>query len=279
MDVKIEWTQQTWNPVYGCTRKSLACKHCYAETTTSEHAGDWGQGYAADGAWTGKVEVQADRLPQPFTWAEPKRVFVNSYSDLFHETLAKDQIDRVFAVMALAPEHTFQILTKRPKQMQEYISDPATPGRIEAAMAAFAMIKPPCKIDAWPLKNVWLGVTAENQKEADRRIPLLLQTPAALRFVAAEPLLDKVDLKVGEWLPANGGDAASGEGANKLDWIVGGGEFGAGATACQPDWARAIRDQCAEAGTPFFWNHFGAKGEAGEAGRQIDGVKHEAFPR
>jgi protein gp37 len=227
MDVKIEWTEATWNPIFGCTRKSLACKHCYAETTTAENAGpgQWGQGFAEPGGgWTGKVEVQADRLPQPLGWTEPKRIFVNSLADLFHENLAKDQIDRVFAIMALSPDHTFQVLTKRPKQMQDYMSDPATPGRIEAAMAAFAMIKPPRSIATWPLPNVWLGVTAENQKEADRRIPLLLATPAALRFVAAEPLLDTIDLKVGSWLPGeDGGKESAAEGA-KLDWIVGGGE-------------------------------------------------------
>ncbi len=276
MDVKIEWTEATWNPVYGCTRKSLACKHCYAETTTAENAGpgQWGQGYAEPGGgWTGKVEVQADRLPQPLTWAEPKRIFVNSYADLFHESLAKEQIDRVFAIMALAPRHIFQILTKRPKQMQDYMSDAGAPARIEAAMSDFAVLTPPRKIEQWPLPNVWLGVTAENQKEADRRIPLLLETPAALRFVAAEPLLDKVDLKVGSWLPGDGATGAT------LDWIVGGGEFGKDVKVCDPAWARDLRDQCAKAGTPFFWNHFGAHAPAGEAARQIDGMKHEALPK
>jgi len=276
MDVKIEWTEATWNPVYGCTRKSLACKHCYAETTKAENAapGQWGHGYAeAGGGWTGKVEVQADRLPQPLTWAEPKRIFVNSFADLFHESLAKEQIDRVFAVMALAPQHIFQILTKRPKQMQDYMSDAGTPARVEAAMADFAMLTPSRKVDPWPLPNVWLGVTAENQKEADRRIPLLLETPAALRWVAAEPLLDKLDLKPGTWLPGEGASGA------KIDWIVGGGEFGKDVKVCQPEWARDLRDQCVKTGTPFFWNHFGAHAPAGEAARQIDGVIYEALPK
>jgi protein gp37 len=195
-------------------------------------------------------------------------------ADLFHESLVKEQIDRVFAVMALAPRHIFQVLTKRPKQMQEYMADPGAPARIEAAMTDYAMIVPPRKIDQWPLPNVWLGVTAENQKEADRRIPLLLETLAAVRWVAAEPLLDKIDLKVGSWLPPEGAKAAGAA----IDWIVGGGEFGKDVKPCLEEWARDLRDQCAKAGTPFFWNHFGAHAPAGDAARQIDGVKHEAMP-
>jgi protein gp37 len=196
--------------------------------------------------------------------------------------------------MALAPRHIFQVLTKRPKTMQPYIADPAAPGRIERAMAEIAAdAAAPLKIESWPLPNVWLGVTAENQKEADRRIPLLLETPAAVRWIAAEPLLERLDLEIGTWL-----SNAAGGGA-KLDWVVAGGEIGAEAQPCHPDWARSLRDQCAKSGAAFFWRQWGehipaAGVEAGAAkapanmtwerigarpsSRTLDGVFHEAYP-
>jgi protein gp37 len=215
---------------------------------------------------------------------------VNSLSDLFHETAPVEMIDRVFAIMALAPRHTFLVLTKRPKTMQPYIVDPATPARIAKAMQE---ITPGAAIDAWPLPNVWLGVTAENQKEAERRIPVLLETPAALRWVAAEPLLERLDLKCGAWLRA-----APGEAGPRLDWVVAGGEIGPEAQPCQPDWARALRDQCAKGGTPFYWRQWGehipnvgVEAGAQESGgvsfaliganapsRTLDGCLHAAFP-
>ncbi|HYP56811.1 MAG TPA: phage Gp37/Gp68 family protein [Beijerinckia sp.] len=293
--IRIEYAEATWDPIAGCTRKSAACRHCYAEALTAEASqpGMWGEGFADKGAggasWTGKVEIQEDRLKLPLEWEKPSRIFVNSISDLFHESLASEVIDRVFAVMALAPQHIFQVLTKRPKVMQAYMADKAARARIESAMEALA--GSPVKIAGWPLPNVWLGVTAENQKEADRRIPLLLQTPAALRWAAAEPLLEKVDFKVGTWLKADGAGP-------RLDWIVAGGETGAEGQKCHPDWARALRDQCAQGATPFFWTQWGehipssgvaAPSDAtapvtftrigsGPASRELDGILHDAYP-
>lgn len=287
--IAIAWTDTTWNPLAGCTRKSAACRQCYAETATAESArdGGWGQGFAELGdsgpAWTGKIALREDRLRFPLGLEDPCRIFVNSLSDLFHESLDTEIIDKIFAVMAAAPRHVFQVLTKRPKTMQPYLADASTPGRIERHMAALGGVA--AKIDAWPLPNVWIGVTAENQKEADRRIPLLLTSPAAVRFVAAEPLLEALDLKPGTWLKAEAGDVAS----PRLDWIVAGGEIGTGAKPCHPDWARSLRDQCTRAETPFFWAHWGehlpATGDgesrhpSGERSAHcLDGRLHEDFP-
>jgi protein gp37 len=271
-EIEIPWAEANWDPLVGCTRKSAACKHCYAEelTVANGQPGGWGHGFTDDNGWSGKVDIRSDRLTLPLGWAEGRRVFVNALSDVFHEALDTAAIDKVFAVMALAPQHVFVVLTKRPKTAQPYITDPATPGRIVKAMdeiAPGAPHEPP----AWPLPNVWLGVTAENQKEADRRIPLLLEIPAALRFIAAEPLLEKVDLKPGTWLkPAGAGP--------RIDWVVAGGEVGKRGVACDLEWARALRDQCAEAQTPFFWTQWGKHVPEGAAARQLDGAAHEAYP-
>lgn len=284
---EIEWTEAIWDPLAGCTRKSAACRHCYAEalTAAASQSGEWGQGFAENGpkgpAWTGKIALVEDRLTLPLGWENPRRIFVNALSDLFHESLAVETIDRVFAVMALTPRHIFQVLTKRPKTMQPYIADPAAPGRIEQAMAEIAPdAAAPRRIEAWPLPNVWLGVTAENQKEADRRIPLLLETPAAVRWIAAEPLLERLDLKIGSWL-----QKTTDAGGPKLDWVVAGGEIGVEAQPCHPDWARSLRDQCATSGAAFFWRHWGehipaagVEAGAGLSSRLLDGVLHEAYP-
>lgn len=298
--VEIAWTDTTWNPLAGCTRKSAACRRCYAESFTAESArgGGWGQGFAEVGdngaAWTGKVALREDRIGFPLDLEHPSRIFVNSLSDLFHESLDKGTIDKIFAVMALAPRHVFQVLTKRPKTMQPYLADAATPARIERHMAELG--GGAARIETWPLPNVWLGVTAENQKEADRRIPLLLATPAVVRWVAAEPLLEALDLKPGTWLKSEGGGESTGP---KLDWVVAGGETSTQAQPCHPDWARGLRDQCARTATPFFWTHWGehipatgVEERAAEeparmtwepigsspASRRLDGRLHEGFP-
>jgi protein gp37 len=183
----------------------------------------------------------------------------------------------VFAVMAAAPQHCYVILTKRQKKMQTYMADPATPSRVAAAVAAMGR---DAKVESWPPANVWLGVTTENQKEAERRVPTLLQTPAAVRFVAAEPLLSAVEFKP-EWLPGGG------ESGPVIDWVMGGGESGPNARPIQLEWVRALRDQCARTGTPFYWNDWGAgmpadqaaKDDAPEAAnRYLDGALHGAFP-
>jgi protein gp37 len=304
-DITIEWTDAIWDPLAGCTRKSAACRHCYAEALTAASAqnNQWGHGFAEMGpagpSWTGTIALREDRLALPLTWNTPRRVLVNSLSDLFHEAAPIETIDRVFAIMALAPHHTFQVLTKSPKIMQAYIADTTIPGRITRGMDEIAADAGAHVIAAWPMPNVWLGVTSENQKEAERRIPVLLQTPATVRWIAAEPLLEPIDLKLGSWLcDAPERKGASGAGP-WLDWVVAGGEIGAEAQPCHPDWARLLRDQCAKGGTAFFWRQWGeyipTVGVIAGAGpvaipltwepagarpsmRTLDGAFHDTFP-
>lgn len=280
---RIAWADAIWDPVRGCSRKSAACVNCYAETETAlnSQAGGWGEGFASvtpEGMkWTGKVEVYEDRLLKPFGVDKPSRIFVNAVADVFHEEMTDAMVDRVFAVMAAAAQHRYVILTKRQKKMQSYMADPATPGRIAAAVAALGRAG---KVESWPPPNVWLGVTTENQKEAERRVPTLLQTPAAVRFVAAEPLLSAVELKA-EWLPHPGAAGPT------IDWVMAGGESGPNARPIEIDWVRALRDQCARTGIPFYWNDWGAVMPDGQAAkdaapdaahRYVDGALHEAFP-
>lgn len=240
---KIEWTDATWNPVRGCSRVSEGCRHCYAEGVAARFSGP-GQPYeglaertAKGPRWTGKVRLIESQLDLPLRWRKPRRIFVNSMCDLFHESLPDLAIDRVFAIMALAPHHTFQVLTKRPERMRAYLTDSATPLK---------------HTGSWPLPNVWLGVSVENQEAADERIPLLLDTPAAVRFLSCEPLLRPVDLT--DYLV----ETARTNRDWYLDWIISGGESGTGARPCHPDWIRTLRDQCAAASVPFFFKQWGA---------------------
>ncbi len=199
MATAIQWTDETWNPVRGCSLVSEGCRNCCAMKTAARYNGP-GQAYegltidrGGGPKWTGEVRTVPKKLPEPLTWKRPRMVFVNSMSDLFHEDVPFDYVDQVFAVMALATRHTFQILTKRPERMQAYM---ATPLRLESIYAHWHSFSGgPQEADAWPLPNVWLGTSVENQKAADERIPHLLRTPAAVRFLSCEPLLGPVDLR------------------------------------------------------------------------------------
>jgi protein gp37 len=286
---KIEWTDATWNPIRGCTRVSEGCRHCYAEVMAARFSdpGQWGHGLArrvalpgggTDHRWTGKVELVDAALDLPLRWRSPRRIFVNSTSDLFHEKVPDAWIDRVFAVMALAPHHTFQVLSKRPERMREYLTQVDTPARWAGmALAVSARYVPPSPFIftvGQPLPNVWLGTSIEDQATADERIPHLLATPAAVRFLSAEPLLGPVDLqwafpdirtacchRCGFRTNAVGGscpnDGSALRGDIGLDWVIVGGESGPGARPMHPDWARSLRDQCQAAGLPFFFKQWG----------------------
>jgi protein gp37 len=265
----IEWTDATWNPVTGCTKVSPGCKHCYAERLTER----FGRQKFED------VILHPDRLDAPLHWRKPRRVFVNSMSDLFHEDVPFEYIDRVFAVMACAPSHTFQILTKRADRMQEYATALVNGKRMLGSashenggglmdrlliMSACGVKrgdsgKPPYR----PFPNVWLGVSVENQEQADKRIPLLLQTPAAVRFLSVEPLLERISLA--QWLPiwfdgcesqwrrATKDNPGSGvEHRKGIGWVIVGGESGPGARPCNVEWIRSIVRQCREAGVSCF---------------------------
>lgn len=248
----IEWTQETWNPLTGCSRKSEGCKNCYSEKMTKrlEAIGiEKYQGLLNDhGRFNGNVRFDRDALMIPLKRKKPTTYFVNSMSDWCHENVPDDWRDQILAVMALTPQHTYQVLTKRAIQMQEYLSDPETPMNVirrsvelqtpETRFQNQAGVK-----DWWPLKNVWFGVSVEDQKAGDERIPLLLDTPSAVRFLSVEPLLEYVRIK-NEWL-------------EKLDLVIVGGESGANARPMQPDWVRSLRDQCQAAGVPFFFKQWG----------------------
>lgn len=358
---RIEWTDATWSPVTGCTKVSEGCTHCYIERTPpfrmqgrkfrcprcdgSGYVEDSdgnrlafgkrgqfipgdrcsrcsGTGRAGIGDTTG-VRLHEDRLTVPLRWRKPRRVFVCSMADLFHGSIPDEFIARVFAVMALAPQHTFQILTKRPHRMRSLLRS-----------VEFADLLGECIVEvndgraeysiSFPLPNVHIGVSVEDQKTADLRIPLLLTTPAAVRWLSCEPLLGPVNLPAcrclgvgsithGRHWPDTVCDQCGGSGS-QIDWVVVGGESGPGARPMHPDWARSLRDQCAAADVPFLfkqWGEWAPDGfgigrlqrgrtyvggiihvESGElpyreimtrvgkrnAGRELDGVLHDAYP-
>ncbi|HEX7072941.1 MAG TPA: phage Gp37/Gp68 family protein [Hyphomicrobiaceae bacterium] len=271
---KIEWTEATWNPIAGCSVVSPGCTNCYAmrrvaprlsrNPATPHYAGTVTPSKAGP-VWTGEIGLASDEVfTKPLRWKTPRMIFVNSTSDLFHEKVPDEVIDRVFAVMAEAHWHTYQVLTKRSKRMHNYLSAEIVTeriGRIQQRDHGDNCAYTNVALDAiWPLPNVWLGVSAEDQKRADERIPDLLATPAAIRFVSAEPLLEPLSLE--RWLPiaARGNcydavkcEAAYGEKRPRIDWVIVGGESGRGAR--DNDFitnARSILAQCKAADVPFF---------------------------
>ncbi|MBI2304149.1 MAG: phage Gp37/Gp68 family protein [Chloroflexi bacterium] len=232
-ETAIEWTDATWNPVTGCTKVSPGCAHCYAEAITLRfhRGGPFSLGQST-------VKVHLERLKLPLVWKIPRRIFVNSMSDLFHEAVPLEVILRVFSIMIEARHHTFQILTKRHERLAKLASQLS-----------------------WP-SNVWVGVSVENQIWADRRIPYLRQVPATTRFLSCEPLLGPLDLR------------CHFEG---LHWVIVGGESGPKARTMDPNWARSIRDQCFEAQVPFFFKQWGGR-TSKVGGRILDGNTWDQMP-
>lgn len=282
----IGWTDATWNPIRGCSRVSEGCRHCYAETVAHRFSGP-GQPYGGlttKGKWNGTIRVVEEHLLDPLRWRRPRRVFVNSMSDLFHENVSDVTIDRIFAVMALAG-HVFQVLTKRPERMLTYMHGRSLEARWMDACVTVLKSSPSlmdrkyCVLaqrEPWvPLRNVWLGVSVEDQATADARVPLLLQTPASLRFVSAEPLLGPVDLRR-RWLgigadcdacqrrdmvtDEDGCCQSCGVDAlwHGLDWVIVGGESGSGARPCRVQWIRDVVQQCRAASVSVFVKQLGA---------------------
>lgn len=307
----IEWTDATWNPITGCSVVSPGCTNCYAMklagTRLQHHPSRAGltKPSKAGPVWTGEVRLNEEWLDQPLRWKRPRRIFVCAHGDLFHESVPDEWIDRVFAVMALVPHHTFQVLTKRAERMRGYLTDDDLNHRISAALGSMldgdwiwdhSRLRPAIDglIDAFighrmtdddlveylpapmPLPNVWLGVSAEDQARADERLPHLLATPAAVRFISAEPLLGPID--IGWALAMQRIDIAAGflqrghfapglEKLRRLDWIITGGESGPGARPMHPDWVRSLRDQCTAAGVPFFFKQWGEWAPGDSAGK------------
>lgn len=287
---KIEWTDAVWNPVTGCTKVSPGCDNCYAERITERFHGP--------GSFA-EVKLHDDKLDAPLRWRKPRMVFVNSMSDLFHDSIPDEFIARVWAVMAATPQHTYQILTKRHGRMRSLLG--------KGADHMLSLLGPPAGATnhaPWPLPNVWLGVSVEDQKRARLRIPALLETPAAVRFLSCEPLLGPVNLDDVDGLSTLAPDWAgspypgAGTGARHplLDWVIAGGESGPGARPMHQAWARVLRDQCRSAGVPFFFKQWGQWAPDGDhpdmsinhsmvwfrskkdAGRLLDGQTWDQFP-
>lgn len=238
---KIEWAQASWNPITGCTPISEGCNHCYAQRMAIRLRGRYG--YPEDGPF--RVTAHPDKLDEPTGWLQPKIIFVCSMGDLFHPDVKDEWISSIFETMFWNTHHRFLVLTKRPERMLEIVR------RIEAGSACRYLYGDEsgaelmCRPFDTEFSNVWLGVTAENQRRADERIHVLLEIPAARRFVSIEPMLGPVDLS--QWLGRSGG----------LDWVICGGETGPGARPVHPDWVRSLRDQCQMAGVPFFFKSWG----------------------
>jgi protein gp37 len=278
----IEWTDATWNPIVGCSIVSPGCTNCYAMSMAARieamqprsHYDGTTMKVKGKPVWTGQLAMAPDHiLTAPLRWKKPRKIFVNSMGDLFHESVPDEWIDKVFAVMALCPQHTFQVLTKRSKRMREYCN--FIRSQYLDAQDEISQVRYGSRSTAitWPLPNVWLGVSAEDQTRADERIPDLLATPAAVRFVSAEPLLGPIyftlldvtngntahlnSLTGNTFVDGNAGQSSQTFKGLKLDWIIAGGESGHGARPMHPDWARSIRDQCQAAGTAFFFKQWG----------------------
>jgi protein gp37 len=270
----IEWATDVWNPVTGCHKVSEGCRNCYAKVLHDMRHKAYLDARMVPLQYAEpfeKIQMHPKRLALPEGWRKPRRIFVNSMSDLFHKDVTDEFIDQVFAAMFDAGRHTFMILTKRAERMAWYLS-PDNPRY--SARKVFDITKGPAgKFDCdmyWPLDNVWLGTSVENQQAADERIPWLLKTPAAVRFVSCEPLLGPVDLKPAEiaqwpnmtdaWMP-NKEEPDDWKywmhKWNGISWVIAGGESGPGARPMHPDWARGLRDQCQAAGVPFFFKQWG----------------------
>ena len=292
----IEWTDATWNVITGCSRVSSGCGGpdgggCYAErlaaTRLRRHPSRRGL-TDRHGRWTGEVRFNEQWLDQPLRWQKPRRIFVCAHSDLFHESVPAEWIDRVFAVMALCPDHTFQVLTKRPGRMRRYLledssarvadivsdrSDRYWPLDFQARVGfdRFRETYERLRRDTWILPNVWLGTSAEDKPTADQRIWELLEIPAAVHWVSLEPLLGPICLSslAPERLAPTRVDALRGRrlyGGSEmrcraLDWVVVGGESGPGYRPMEPDWAREIELQCRYSGVAFFMKQMAGKKE------------------
>ena len=281
---RIEWTEHTWNPMSGCTKISDGCKNCYAEKMANRLKAMGVKGYENGFA----VTLHPEKLREPLERKKPTMYFV-SMGDLFHEDVPFSFIKEVFLMMGYANQHTYQILTKRPERMREFIlwfmdKIPAIEGEKR-------------RFENWS-NNIWLGVTAENQEQADKRIPILLDTPAALRFVSIEPMLSHIDLtkylvryrcyscgqeslESPDKCPSCGhselGDKYF---SSAIDWVIVGGETGAGARPLQYEWVKDIQAQCKAANVPFFFKKWGKLGQIDKTliDGYIDGVECRAMP-
>lgn len=271
----IEWTDATWNPVVGCSIISPGCTNCYAMkqanrildgNPSSPHYAGTTKKVNGNAIWTGKIGLAPDHiLTAPLRWKKPRKIFVNSMGDLFHENIPDVVIDTVFGVMALAQQHTFQVLTKRASRMRDYMTRIDVGGIHDAVLAISKGNKDMIEIAEempWPLSNVWLGVSVEDQIRADERIPFLLNISSRITtFLSCEPLLGQVDLTKVARAGTSSFNALEGfdYGNKKINWVIVGGESGPGARPMDLEWARSLRDQCIVNSTPFFMKQIDKK--------------------
>ena len=275
----IEWTHgegykgETWNPTTGCSKVSPGCAHCYAETLAlgklKGKVGYPGLPWTPENAAT-NVVLRPERLDQPLRWGAPRMIFVNSMSDVFHENIPDEYLDKVFAVMARASQHVFQVLTKRPERMRRYLNDHDTCVHLDLLL--------PSGITEWPLPNVWLGTSIENRHFVGRA-DVLRETPAAIRFISAEPLLGPLIAPMWKdnaplWETGKRGPQLDLTG---IDWLIVGGESGPGFRRMKSPWVRDLRDAAREAGVAFFFKQIGGlTPKAG--GRILDGREWNEMP-
>ena len=245
MPTKIEWAKESWNPVTGCTPCSPGCDHCYAKRMAQGLKGQYG--YPKDDPF--RVTVHSGHvLQKPLHWKKPRRIFVCSMGDLFHEDVKEADQHRIFTITERAPQHTYICLTKRPQRQLD--------------MGFYSLFK----------KNIWVGVTVCNQEEANKKIPILLRISAAVRWVSVEPMLEPIDIS--RYLDIG------------LNWVVCGGETGPRARPMKPKWAKSIRDQCVSASVPFFFKKHGDWFDKhrfpidfpGDLGQLLDGKIWEEYP-
>ncbi|WFE45332.1 phage Gp37/Gp68 family protein [Verrucosispora sp. WMMD1129] len=240
----IEWTEATWNPVTGCTKVSPGCDNCYAETFAERWRGIPGHHFERGF----DLVLRPERLDQPLRWKRGRRIFVNSMSDLFHADVPDEFIAKVFAVMAATPQHTYQVLTKRHGRMRSLLNNAEWRSSVLLRESVLDLNGPARDLPTWPLPNVWLGVSVEDQQRANLRIPALIDTPAAVRWLSCEPLLGPVQLdRTDKDALVDGG----------IDWVVVGGESGPRSRPMHPQWARDLRDECVNAEVPFFFKQWG----------------------
>lgn len=279
----IQWTDATWNPSTGCTRVSAGCDNCYAYTLHDQRHEAWKNGTWPDAPKQyhkpfSEVQMIPERLTLPLRWTKPRRIFVDSMSDLFHADVPDHFIAAVFAVMAAADRHTFQVLTKRPRRMQKLLNAQTFQGQVELLYRNSPDL---ARAGAWPgfpLPNVWLGTSVENQ-EAAYRIDWLVKTPAAVRFLSCEPLLGPLDLDKWLWQDNSGFSGADTpyEPTGDLHWVIVGGESGPGYRPVTLSWVRDILDQCQPVGIPFFFKQVGGR-TAKAGGRELDGRTWDEMP-
>jgi protein gp37 len=285
----IEWAEASWNPLAGCSVVSPGCTNCYAMREAGRRLASSPKyrgltlGSDAGPVWSGEVRLWEEALDLPLHWEKPRRVFVNSMSDLFHESVPDAWIDRIFAVMALCPRHVFQVLTKRAERMRDYLKRRSK--NLSALMSWCVHLggngeRHKGALTHWPLPNVWLGVSVEDQRRADERIPLLRATPAAVRWISYEPALGPLDLACPSSACRSLSDAhhvtcPTGNLAHAavIDWVICGGESGPRARPAHPNWIRSIRDQCATAGVPFFFKQWGEWAPAPETMNYSEAAK------